>query len=133
MRSCLTGPHSPVALLTREKLPHIPSFTIYPSPGSETDAVCIQLTAILGPHCFAKTGDDAASAATEFRSVVTKLTKFTLRCFHDLFNKEYALKLLGEQAKALAEKAPKGNKFGLAEKYFAGQVTGEEYGEFLTT
>ncbi|KAF2810129.1 malate synthase [Mytilinidion resinicola] len=47
--------------------------------------------------------------------------------------KEYSLTLLGEEAKALAAKAPKGNKFGLAAKYFESQVTGEDYAEFLTS
>lgn len=47
--------------------------------------------------------------------------------------KEYALKLLREQAQQLGEKAPKGNKFPLAAKYFEGQVTGEDYAEFLTS
>lgn len=48
-------------------------------------------------------------------------------------DKEYALKLLHEQAEELASKAAKGNKFSLAEKYFATQVTGEDYDEFLTS
>ncbi|KAF2658409.1 malate synthase-like protein [Lophiostoma macrostomum CBS 122681] len=47
--------------------------------------------------------------------------------------KDYALKLLKEQAQKLGEKSPKGNKFGLAAKYFEGQVTGEDYAEFLTS
>ena len=47
--------------------------------------------------------------------------------------KDYALKLLNEEAKALAEKAPKGNKYALAAKYFESQVTGEDYAEFLTS
>ena len=47
--------------------------------------------------------------------------------------KDYALKLLREQAQELASKAPKGNKFDLAAKYFEGQVTGEDYAEFLTS
>jgi len=47
--------------------------------------------------------------------------------------KDYALKLLREQGKELASKAPKGNKFALATKYFEGQVTGEDYSEFLTS
>jgi malate synthase len=47
--------------------------------------------------------------------------------------KDYALKLLGEQAQELASKAPKGNKYHLAAKYFEGQVTGEDYAEFLTS
>ncbi|CAI6255480.1 unnamed protein product [Periconia digitata] len=47
--------------------------------------------------------------------------------------KDYALKLLREQTEALAKKAPKGNKYALAAKYFEGQVTGEDYSEFLTS
>jgi len=47
--------------------------------------------------------------------------------------KDYALKLLGEETKALSAKAPKGNKYGLAAKYFESQVTGEDYAEFLTS
>ena len=46
-------------------------------------------------------------------------------------DKSYALKLLHEQAEELASKAPKGNKYHLAAKYFASQVTGEDYAEFL--
>lgn len=45
---------------------------------------------------------------------------------------EYALKLLREQADELEKKGPKGNKFKLASKYFEGQVTGDDYAEFLT-
>ena len=48
-------------------------------------------------------------------------------------DKQYALRLLKECADELAAKAPKGNKFGLAAQYFAGQVTGEDYADFLTT
>jgi len=48
-------------------------------------------------------------------------------------DKAYALKLLHEQTAELTKSAQKGNKFGLAEKYFASQVTGEDYDEFLTT
>jgi malate synthase len=47
-------------------------------------------------------------------------------------DKAYALKLLKEQADELASKAPKGNKYQLAAKYFEGQVTGEDYADFLT-
>jgi malate synthase len=43
------------------------------------------------------------------------------------------LRLLKEQANELASKAGKGNKFHLAEQYFAGQVTGEDYADFLTS
>jgi malate synthase len=48
-------------------------------------------------------------------------------------DKNYALQLLHEQAAELEKNAPKGNKFQLAAKYFATQVTGEDYAEFLTS
>ena len=48
-------------------------------------------------------------------------------------DKAYALKLLKESADALSAKAGKGNKYHLAAQYFAGQVTGEDYADFLTT
>lgn len=48
-------------------------------------------------------------------------------------DKDYSLRLLQEQAKELESKAPKGNKYQLAAKYFATQVTGEDYAEFLTS
>lgn len=48
-------------------------------------------------------------------------------------DKAYALKLLHDQAEELGSKAPKGHKYQLAEKYFATQVTGEDYDEFLTS
>ncbi|KAI2614951.1 malate synthase, glyoxysomal [Hypoxylon sp. NC1633] len=48
-------------------------------------------------------------------------------------DKAYALKLLKEQTDQLAAKAAKGHKFGLASQYFAAQVTGEDYADFLTT
>ncbi|CAK4031670.1 malate synthase [Lecanosticta acicola] len=48
-------------------------------------------------------------------------------------DKQYALKLLYEQADKLEKEGPKGNKYQLAAKYFATQVTGEEYAEFLTS
>ena len=48
-------------------------------------------------------------------------------------DKAYALRLLHEQSEELQGKAPKGNKYQLAEKYFATQVTGEDYDEFLTS
>jgi malate synthase len=42
---------------------------------------------------------------------------------------------LREVTQKLASRAPKGNKFGLAAKYFAEQLTGEEskFQDFLTT
>lgn len=45
---------------------------------------------------------------------------------------QYAKKLLKESTEELASKAPKGNKYHLASQYFATQVTGEQYAEFLT-
>ncbi|KAI6778944.1 Malate synthase-like protein [Emericellopsis cladophorae] len=48
-------------------------------------------------------------------------------------DKPYALRLLKECADELAAKGPKGNKFKLASQYFAGQITGEDYADFLTT
>ncbi|KAL8953025.1 MAG: hypothetical protein Q9222_001075 [Ikaeria aurantiellina] len=48
-------------------------------------------------------------------------------------DKAYAQQLLKEQADELARKAPKGNKYHLAAQYFAGQVTGEDYADFLTS
>ena len=47
--------------------------------------------------------------------------------------KDYALQLLWEQAEKLENEGPKGNKYKLAAQYFATQVTGEDYNEFLTT
>jgi len=48
-------------------------------------------------------------------------------------DKAYALKLLKEQAEELSSKAGKGNKYYLAAQYFSGQVTGEDYADFLTS
>ncbi|KAK5094912.1 hypothetical protein LTR70_003773 [Exophiala xenobiotica] len=48
-------------------------------------------------------------------------------------DKAYALKLLHEQTDELLKNAPKGNKFQLASRYFEGQVTGEDYADFLTS
>ena len=48
-------------------------------------------------------------------------------------DKAYAQKLLKEQADELALKAPKENKYHLAAQYFSGQVTGEDYADFLTS
>jgi malate synthase len=48
-------------------------------------------------------------------------------------DKAFALRLLQEQADSLAAKGPKGNKYQLAARYFAGQVTGEDYADFLTS
>lgn len=47
--------------------------------------------------------------------------------------KEYNLQILKEVTEDLASKAPKGNRFPTAARYFAGQITGEDYADFLTT
>lgn len=61
-------------------------------------------------------------------------------CRHGVMTKEgkkvdkaYAQKLLQEQADQLSSKAPKGHKYQDAARYFMGQVTGEDYAEFLTS
>ena len=48
-------------------------------------------------------------------------------------DKDYALNILWEQADKLEKEGPKGNKFKVAAQYFATQVTGEDYSEFLTS
>jgi malate synthase len=48
-------------------------------------------------------------------------------------NKAYALRLLKEQSEELSKKAGKGNKYSVAARYFEGQVTGEDYADFLTS
>lgn len=47
--------------------------------------------------------------------------------------KEYNLQLLREATEKLVSKAPAGNKYRLAARYFETQVTGEEYADFLTS
>lgn len=61
-------------------------------------------------------------------------------CKHGITTKEgkrvdkaYAQRLLKEQADDLTKKGPKGNQYQRAAQYFMGQVTGEDYSEFLTT
>ena len=53
--------------------------------------------------------------------------------FTSYSDKQYSLKLLYEQADKLEKEGPRGNKYKLAAKYFATQVTGEDYAEFLTS
>lgn len=48
-------------------------------------------------------------------------------------DKSYALRLLREEADKMAKSLPAGNKMQLASQYFATQVTGEDYADFLTT
>jgi malate synthase len=47
--------------------------------------------------------------------------------------KEYNLQTLKDVVDDLSSKAPKGNKYQLAARYFALQITGEDYADFLTT
>lgn len=77
--------------------------------------------------------EDAATAEVS-RSQLWQWTKHgvsTAEC--KKVDKAYALRLLKECANELAAKGPKGNKFQLASQYFAGQITGEDYADFLTT
>jgi malate synthase len=48
-------------------------------------------------------------------------------------DKAYTLKMLKEVSDKLAANGPKGNKYKLAAQHFAGQITGEDYADFLTT
>jgi malate synthase len=50
-----------------------------------------------------------------------------------MLDQAYALRLLQEQAAALAGAAPRGHKYPLAARYFSTQVAGEAYADFLTT
>lgn len=47
--------------------------------------------------------------------------------------KEYNLQILKEVTQELASKAPAGNKYDVAARYFAPQITGEDYADFLTS
>ena len=47
--------------------------------------------------------------------------------------KEYNLQILKEVTADLSKNAPAGNKYALAARYFAPQITGEEYADFLTS
>lgn len=47
--------------------------------------------------------------------------------------KEYNLQVLKEVTTELSAKAPAGNKYQLAARYFATQITGEDYADFLTS
>jgi len=77
--------------------------------------------------------EDAATAEVS-RSQLWQWCKHGVKTSNgQTVNKAYALRLLKEQANELAAKAGKGNKFHLAEQYFAGQVTGEDYADFLTS
>jgi len=77
--------------------------------------------------------EDAATAEVS-RSQLWQWSKHNITTAEGKkFDKAYALRLLQEQADDLAAKGPKGNKYQLAARYFAGQVTGEDYADFLTS
>ncbi|KAK5001750.1 Malate synthase, glyoxysomal [Cryomyces antarcticus] len=77
--------------------------------------------------------EDAATAEVS-RSQLWQWCKHGVKTSEDkTVDKAYAQKLLQEQADELESKAPKGNKYQLAAKYFSTQVTGEDYAEFLTS
>ena len=46
---------------------------------------------------------------------------------------EYNLQILKEVTQELAAKAGQGNKYEVAARYFAPQITGEAYADFLTS
>ncbi|ETN40482.1 malate synthase, glyoxysomal [Cyphellophora europaea CBS 101466] len=76
--------------------------------------------------------EDAATAEVS-RSQLWQWCKHGVKTSEGVtVDKSYALKLLHEQADELSSKAPKGNKFQVAARYFEGQVTGEDYADFLT-
>ncbi|OCT54606.1 Malate synthase, glyoxysomal [Cladophialophora carrionii] len=77
--------------------------------------------------------EDAATAEVS-RSQLWQWVKHGVKTAEgQTVDKAYALRLLKEQADELSSKAPKGNKYHLAARYFEGQVTGEDYADFLTS
>ncbi|OAP56604.1 malate synthase, glyoxysomal [Fonsecaea erecta] len=77
--------------------------------------------------------EDAATAEVS-RSQLWQWVKHGVKTAEgQTVDKAYALRLLREQAEELASKAPKGNKYQLAARYFETQVTGEDYADFLTS
>lgn len=87
----------------------------------------------LGTNQLANYREDAATAEVS-RSQLWQWAKHGITTAEGKkVDKAYSLKLLKECADALAANAPAGNKFHLAAQYFAGEVTGEDYADFLTT
>lgn len=72
---CLRRPHTPIAMLTRTRLPTIPPFLLHLDAGLTSDVVCVSL----------------ATSIEVDRSSLTKLTSFTFRIFQDVFAKEYEM------------------------------------------
>ncbi|KAI9850229.1 MAG: hypothetical protein M1824_003576 [Vezdaea acicularis] len=77
--------------------------------------------------------EDAATAEVSRSQLWQWCRHHTVTAEGKTVDKAYALKLLAEQAEQLEKAAPKGNRFQLAAKYFRGQVTGEDYADFLTS
>jgi malate synthase len=76
--------------------------------------------------------EDAATAEVS-RSQLWQWVKHGVKTAEgQTVDKAYALRLLKEQADELSAKGGKGNKYHLAARYFEGQVTGEDYADFLT-
>ena len=71
----LRRPYTPLAMLTRTRLPSIPPFLLHLDAGLTSDVVCLSL----------------ARTIEVDRSWLTKLTSFTFRIFQDVFAKEYEM------------------------------------------
>jgi len=77
--------------------------------------------------------EDAATAEVS-RSQVWQWVKHGVTTAEgEKVTKDLAQKILKKQTAELIAKAPKGNKFEIAAKYFETQITGEDYADFLTT
>ncbi|KAK9380130.1 malate synthase [Kockiozyma suomiensis] len=77
--------------------------------------------------------EDAATAEVS-RSQLWQWVKHGVTTAENIkVTKEYALRILSEETDKLEKSGVKGNKFRAAEKYFATQITGEDYADFLTT
>lgn len=76
--------------------------------------------------------EDAATAEVS-RSQLWQWVKHGVKTADGMrVDKSYVLKLLKDTKEELACRSPADNKFALAEQYFAAQITGENYIDFLT-
>ncbi|KAL5113961.1 Dicer-like protein 1 [Pleosporales sp. CAS-2024a] len=69
----LDRPHQPLGLLTRQPLPHLPLFPIYLRDGRQSNIV----------------SQSTSTPIPMSAELLEMLTKFTLRIFEDIYNKEY--------------------------------------------
>ncbi|KAF8540033.1 malate synthase [Trichophaea hybrida] len=77
--------------------------------------------------------EDAATAEVS-RSQLWQWSRHGVRTAEGrVITNEYNLQILKDVADDLSSNAIKGNKFQLAAQYFALQITGEDYADFLTT